>query len=284
VQPYPAAPGAPDWNAYRPVQSAPFFSYARFRNGEAVGKPWPGAPMQAIDAGLAGRSLRVPRWGIPDSVVSQALAIVVTLGFFSLYYALTPNRWVYNVTAIFASLLVQWAFMGGWPIWVSYLRGNGPRLDFGFSFSRHDFGPGALGALACLVGVGIAAALTSAIFGKFGSSAGQVADDLAGHPWAHLLFVWLGVLAAPVIEELAFRGLLWGALAKRGINPWWCTVITAVAFAGVHLELVRFGVLLVAGLVLGILRQSTGRLGPSMLAHMGLNAIAFFGAGFILLG
>ena len=283
-QPYPGVPAPNDWNGYRPFQSKPFFSYARFRNGQTVEKPWPGAPIQAIDAGLAGRSLRVPSWGIPDSVVSQVLSIVVTLAFISLYYALTPDRWVYNVIAIFASLFVQWVFMGGWPLLVSYRRGNGPRLDFGLSISWHDIGPGALGAFTCLFGAGIAAAITQAIFGDFGSTAGQVADDLTGHPWAHWLFVLLGVLGAPVIEELAFRGLLWGALAKRRINPWWCTVITAVAFAGVHLELVRFGVLLVAGLVLGILRQSTGRLGPSIVAHVGLNAIAFIGTGFIFFG
>jgi uncharacterized protein len=280
--PYAGLPSPNGWSGLQPFTRAPFFSYARFRNGQAVAKPWPGAPIQAIDAGLAGRPLRVPSWGIPDSVISQVLAIVVTLGFISLFYVLTPDRWVFNVTAIFASLLVQWIFMGGWPLLVSYLRGNGPYLDFGLSVSWRDIGPGALGALSCLVGVGIAAAITQAIFGNFGSNAGQVADDLTGHPWAHALFVGLGVLAAPVIEELAFRGLLWGALAKRGFNPWWCTAITAVAFAGVHMELVRFGVLLVAGIVLGVLRQSTGRLGPSILAHVGLNAIAFLGTGFIV--
>jgi membrane protease YdiL (CAAX protease family) len=291
IWPYPGYPAqyptglAPNqWNGYQPFQSKPFFSYARFRNGQAVAKPWPGAPLQAIDAGLAGRSLRVPRWGIPDSVASQVLAIAVPFGFIALFYALTPNQWGYNVAAIFASLLLEWTFLGGWPLLVSYRRGNGPRLDFGLSLSWHDVGPGALGAVTCLFGAGIAAAVTHAIFGDFGSTAGQVADDLAGHPWAHWIFLCLGVFGAPLIEELAFRGLLWGALAKRRINPWWCTVITAVVFAAVHLEPVRFGVLLVAGLVLGLLRQSTGRLGPSILAHVGLNAIAFVGTGFIFFG
>jgi membrane protease YdiL (CAAX protease family) len=249
-----------------------------------VPKPWPGAPLQAIDAGLRGRSLRIPKWAIPDSVISQVLAIVVTVAFGALYFSNTPDRPLYNAVGIFLGLLIQWIFMGGWPLLVSYRRGNGPRLDFGFSISWRDFGPGALGAFACLVGAGIAAAVTAALFGSFGSNAGQVANDLNGLPWAETLFLLLGVFGAPVIEELAFRGLLWGALAKRGINPWWCTAISAVAFAGIHLEPVRFGVLLVAGLVLGILRQTTGRLGPSILAHVGLNAIAFIGTGFIFFG
>jgi membrane protease YdiL (CAAX protease family) len=277
-----ATPDPHDWAGYKPFTPKPYFTYRRQRDGVTVPSPWPGAPIQAIDAGLKGDSLRIPSWGIPDSIVSQIAAIVVTLGFISLYYALTPDTAAFNITAIFASLFVQWAVMAGWPIFVSYWRGNGIRLDFGFSFSRHDIGPGLLGAVTCLFGVAVAAAITQALFGQFGSNAGQVADDLSSHHVAQLAFMFLGVFGAPVVEELGFRGLLWGALAKRGINPWWCTVITAVAFAGVHMELVRFGVLLVAGMVLGVLRQTTGRLGPSMLAHMGLNAIAFFGTGFML--
>ncbi len=266
-----------------PFAVRPMFSYGRFIGPLTVPAPWPGAPLQAIDAGLAGRSLVRPRWGIPDSVVSQVLTIFITLGFITAYYALTPNNAFFNIVAVFAGLFVQWFVMAGWPVFASYVKGNGPRIDFGFSLSWRDIGPGVVGALACLFGAAIAAAITQQIFGSFGSNAGQVADDLSKHPSAQLLFLLLGVFAAPVVEELAFRGLLWSALAKRGLNPWWCTVITAFAFAAIHMEWVRFGVLLTAGLVLGVLRQTTGRLGPSMLAHMGLNAVAFFASGVVLI-
>jgi membrane protease YdiL (CAAX protease family) len=259
-----------------------FWTYGRWQGGAAITPPWKGAPIQAIDAGLAGKALKLPRWGIPDSVVSQVLSVVATYAFIIAFYAVTPNKPLYNNALIFLSLFVQWIFMAGWPIVVSLWRGNGPRLDFGFSLSWRDFGPGALGAIVCLMGAAISAGITQAIFGDFGSNAGDAANDLSKYPGAQLAFLLLGVFAAPVLEELAFRGLLWGALAKRGLNPWWATTITAVAFAALHLEPVRFGVLLVAGMILGLMRQMTGRLGPSMLAHIGLNAIAFFGSGMIL--
>ena len=278
-QPVPTVP--PPYTAEF-LAERPVFGYARFQGRLEVPAPWTGAPIQAIDAGRRGESLVRPRWGIPDSVISQILTIVAPLVFIAVYYAITPNTPFYNITAVFLGLVVEWIFLGGWPLVVSYWRGNGPRYDYGFSLSWRDIGPGVLGAVACLFGAAFAGAITQAIFGNFSSNAGQVASDLGSHPIAQNVFIVLGVFGAPIIEELAFRGLLWGALAKRRFNPWWCTVISAAVFAGVHLEPVRFGVLFVAGFVLGFLRQKTGRLGPSLLAHMGLNAIAFLGAGFLL--
>ena len=36
-------------------------------------------------------------------------------------------------------------------------------------------------------------------------------------------------IGAPFVEEIMFRGLLWGALAKRGMSPWWATGLSAAA-------------------------------------------------------
>lgn len=277
-------PAPNEWGTYAPFAPSSFWTYGRYLHGRKVPAPWKGAPLQAIDAGLAGRALRIPKWGIPDSVVSQVLAIVVTYAFMFAYYQVTPDTPLYNNALIFLSLLVQWVFMAGWPLVVSYVRGNGPRLDFGFSISWRDVGPGALGAVLCLVSAAVIGAITMAIFGDFGSNAGQATDDLSKYKVLQLIFMLLGVFGAPLLEELAFRGLLWGALAKRGLNPWWCTIISALAFGALHLEPIRFPLLFGAGMILGILRQNTGRLGPGILAHTGLNAIAFFGTGFMLLG
>jgi len=68
-----------------------------------------------------------------------------------------------------------------------------------------------------------------------------------------------------------------GALAKRGLSPWWATVISAAAFAALHLQPVRFILLFGTGLVLGYLRQRTGRLGPPIIAHAVNNGIAALG-------
>jgi len=264
-------------------QEVPTFGYGRVVEGRRVESPWPGAPLQAIDAAIAGRALIRPRWGITGSVVSLVLAVIVTNVVGIAYAISAPDRYPYTVILLFLTLATEWLFLGGWPLLASWVRGNGPRIDFGFSLSWRDIGPGLAGGLSTLIVAVVIGVITAAIFGSFTSNAGQAAGELSKHHAVQTLFLLLGVFVAPVFEELAFRGLLWSALAKRGLNPWWCTVITAVAFAAVHLEPIRFALLAGAGLVLGLLRQVTGRVGPSLIAHMTLNAVAFFGASGVLL-
>jgi hypothetical protein len=79
------------------------------------------------------------------------------------------------------------------------------------------------------------------------------------------------------VEELFFRGLLQGAFTRRiGATP--AIFVTALIFAFAHITsegplapLVIFP----SGLVLGYLRQRTGRLAAGMVAHATFNASLF---------
>ncbi|MEZ5168517.1 MAG: CPBP family intramembrane glutamic endopeptidase [Acidimicrobiales bacterium] len=88
-----------------------------------------------------------------------------------------------------------------------------------------------------------------------------------------VLFAFLAATAIPVIEELVFRGLFWSALEKRGLRPVPILLVTSVVFAAIHLELLRTPVLIVLGIGLGFCRMLTGRLGPAIVMHMGINTI-----------
>ncbi len=80
------------------------------------------------------------------------------------------------------------------------------------------------------------------------------------------------------MEELAFRGLLFGSLRKRGLPVLTSAVVTAVVFAGFHFEPTRIGVLLVLGGGITAVRAFTGSTAASMVAHMTVNltgAISF---------
>ena len=99
---------------------------------------------------------------------------------------------------------------------------------------------------------------------------------MTGSSLAFVLFLLLIAIGAPFVEELAFRGLVWGAVVKRGWSPWWATVIAGVPFALFHVEPLRVVPLLAAGLVLGVVRQYGG-LGGAMLAHCVVNAIGAIG-------
>ncbi len=108
-----------------------------------------------------------------------------------------------------------------------------------------------------------------------------------GHPTSRLLgpingtsFVILTIfvcLGSPLIEELFFRGLLLrGLLGKmsglgRRAGPAVAMVLTGLVFGLVHFEPLQFLGLAGFGVVLSYLAYRTGRLGPSIVAHISFN-------------
>lgn len=86
------------------------------------------------------------------------------------------------------------------------------------------------------------------------------------------------VLAAPVFEEMTFRGLLLGCLLARGWNPWLAIGVTSAAFASIHAQYYLSGLtaVFVAGLLLGCLRVMTGGIAAPILAHMSMNGWIVF--------
>ena len=94
--------------------------------------------------------------------------------------------------------------------------------------------------------------------------------DKAHGGWIVVLVVVVA-LGAPVIEELVYRGLILQALQSR-LNDWLALIISAAWFALIHLQPVELPGLFAFALVLGICFQRTGRLGMSVMAHIGFNA------------
>jgi membrane protease YdiL (CAAX protease family) len=78
-------------------------------------------------------------------------------------------------------------------------------------------------------------------------------------------------VAAPVVEELFFRGLVLRSIQAR-YSDWLAVVGSAVLFALVHFQPVQLPALLLFGIVVGYLALRTKRLGMSIFAHAGFNA------------
>ena len=86
-----------------------------------------------------------------------------------------------------------------------------------------------------------------------------------------LAFVFLGVLVAPVTEELLFRGLiLRGLLRHYPVNK--AVLLSALMFALVHLNPWQFTGAFVFGILSGLLYFWTGSLIPCLVSHAILNA------------
>lgn len=229
---------------------------------------YPGCPITVQEAQANGLLLRPPRWGLGSAVVTVLGAIVLGAAAAAPLILLEAPL---AVTAIVGTL-VPWIALAGWPLLVTRWKGNGPRIDLGLRLTWSDVGWGALAGFAGLFLAGIVALITASIAGDFSSAAGDVALDLReeGPFWALLVFAVMIMVGAPIVEEIAFRGMLFNALRKKGLNAAWTIVVTAVVFSAFHFEPIRFFVLLPIGLMYGWVRWKTGSLGAAMVAH-GVN-------------
>ena len=106
------------------------------------------------------------------------------------------------------------------------------------------------------------------------------AVDIAREPGALMRSLLILAVLAPVVEELVFRGLLYGWIAGRwGTVPAW--LVSSVAFALAHYEPAHILLVLPLGLLFGYLRRRTDSLLPSLAAHIFNNGFAVLAAAFL---
>jgi len=129
---------------------------------------------------------------------------------------------------------------------------------------------GALAGLASLLIAALSAGITKHFTGPISSTAGTAAEGQ--HGIVLVVFCLLALFGAPVVEEIAFRGLLFSALTKAHLNQWVALVITSGVFALYHFEPKRFAILFAIGLVVGEVRRRTGSTTAAMVTHFINNA------------
>jgi uncharacterized protein len=103
------------------------------------------------------------------------------------------------------------------------------------------------------------------------------AMEISREPGLFLISLLIMGLLAPVVEELMFRGMLFGWLAGR----WGGGVaagVSSLVFAAAHLEPAHVVLVLPLGLLFGWLRWRTGSLLPSMVSHIVNNSFAVVAA------
>jgi membrane protease YdiL (CAAX protease family) len=102
----------------------------------------------------------------------------------------------------------------------------------------------------------------------------QVIEFVPGSLRLSLLF--LAVLA-PIVEELVFRGLLYGWVAGRW-GSWPALIVSSLAFAAAHYEPAHVVLVLPLGFLFGWLRRRTDSLLPSLFSHIVNNSFALLAA------
>jgi membrane protease YdiL (CAAX protease family) len=157
------------------------------------------------------------------------------------------------------------------PVWWLALHKYGVGLN---ALGLREFGSGALGLGCGLMLLSFAFNFVySALLGIFGL---QVQTDLAplfselSSPWWFLL---AGVVVAPVVEEVFFRGFVFAGLRSR--YEWrTAAAISSALFALTHLQFTAFIPIFLLGYIFAILYRQSNSIVPAILMHVLTNGLA----------
>lgn len=220
---------------------------------------------------------RPPRWGLGEVALAAlaSMAISLVLGGFILAAAGVEDSEDASLVVVALLQATLWVGMLGSILLLVRGRGGDLRSELGIRFRPLDAVVGlALGVACQLVLVPLVSAPWIRLLGEDGDQLREPAcrlADKADDPVGVALLVLITVIGAPIVEELFFRGFVQrAAVARLGRGPG--LAVTAVAFGLVHFQLLQLPALVAFGLVLGLLADRTGRLGPSILTHMAFNA------------
>jgi len=182
---------------------------------------------------------------------------------------------------LLVSALTLWAGLGGALLYVTYVRGSRSLVtDFGLRFRWVDIPLGIAGWIAGRILGGIMIVPIIAAWPDLRPTDDDVYGEGSISTATWIVLALVVCVGAPFIEELFFRGLVQTRLVGRygafiGIG------VTSVLFGAAHLigwvgpvTFVFATAITGAGIVLGLLRHLTGRLGPAILAHVFFNTQA----------
>lgn len=87
-----------------------------------------------------------------------------------------------------------------------------------------------------------------------------------------LIFVTVAI-AAPVVEEVVFRGMLQRSMTQY-MPPWAAIILSAFIFAIIHMQPEAIGALMALGIAFGVIYHVTKSLKATILLHLVNNAAA----------
>jgi membrane protease YdiL (CAAX protease family) len=216
------------------------------------------------------------RWALPDALLVWLAGFVASIVGLVIALAMTGTALedvADDPTVSGIAAMVQFAGMFG-ALWlVSRAKGRGSlAADFGLRLERRDW-PYLPAGVGLFVGLAI---LALPLAGLSDDEQTIVEQMREASGVALLLLAFAAVVAAPVVEELLFRGLLLRALVRR-TRPATAVAWNGALFGAVHLTdagaLRSLPVFVGLGVVSSVVALRTGRTGPSILLHAGFNAV-----------
>jgi uncharacterized protein len=217
-----------------------------------------------------------PRWGLGHALVGYFVAYLLAVLFGGLYAGVAgleegdPR----TLGLAIASLIGLWLGMGG-AVCIAARTPDRLRTDFGLDVRWSDVPIGAaIGVASQLILVRLLYLpfeLRDPDLAKRLEEPAKELTDLAHGPGFVVLAVMV-TIGAPLIEELFFRGLLQRSLRRRLAAPG-AVALSAIAFGLAHYQPLQLLGLVGFGVVLGIMAERYGRLGPGIVAHVAFNLV-----------
>jgi membrane protease YdiL (CAAX protease family) len=238
-------------------------------------------------------NLRMPDGAWQASTGSMALSITgLVIAFALSFLFVLPLLLLGHPGGNLALLVVSeaglWTGLFGTCVVTSHRYGTGKvQNDFRLRFRWLDLLIGLVGAIVarCFAALVLIPFLHLV---RTAGNADQTLDSvtkLGASGWTVLIV--LSCIGAPFFEEMFFRGLLQGQLVER-FGPGIAIAVTAVVFGAAHIanDPGVAGLLLAltvgaAGVVLGVVRHLTGRLGSSIATHALFNVTAIVALAFV---
>ena len=153
------------------------------------------------------------------------------------------------------------------------------RNDIGLTVAKADVGWGPLTWLGCLAAQFIVGVIVIVTKLPMQNNTDQI-RAARDNPAYVIPILIVAVVAAPIVEEIVFRGMVLRGLLSR-MQPKWAIAAQAVLFGCAHFDPSRgagnVGLIVVlsgVGAVLGVAVHQFRRLGPSIIAHAILNGVA----------
>ena len=183
-----------------------------------------------------------------------------------------------QVGAVLSQIVFSLGSTAALLVWLRRLRG----LDVGDLFGIRVMPIGkvigfALGAIApaflivVVVNLG-AVELLRSVWPDISPQQVVKAFETSGSVPLRLLMGFAAVIAAPLTEELLFRGLLYG-VCKRFTDSWFAALVTSLLFASVHLHVGSFIPLFALALILVAVYEITGSLLVPIVMHALFNGL-----------
>jgi membrane protease YdiL (CAAX protease family) len=240
----------------------------------------------AAETDRYGSSAGSLRWGVPDAAVAWVVGFVAAFVGVIPVAAIAATRSHagsgfpddLEVPALLAALFAQNFAIVGWLTHLSRAKGLGAvGADFGLGVRLRDLGWLAAGVALAAVGGWLLWPITE--LADLKDSAQEVVQRFEEAGGIEVPLFALGVVvAAPVGEELLFRGLLLRALTRR-LSAGVAVFVAALAFALVHVvgdpgTYYYVPAFLALGLVSGWRAVRSGGLSQSIFLHAGFNLVA----------